>query len=54
MRPNLWIAVLFLAACAGPSPQSAYETLRADGEPLRSAFDEAAGTVRAIFLASPT
>ena len=52
---RLWITILLgLAACARAGSAVGYENLlSAEGEPLRSAFNEAAGKVRAIFLASP-
>lgn len=50
-----WLSlVLGIAACAAAAPGPTYENLKADGEPLRTAFNEAHGRVRAIFLASPT
>lgn len=48
------IGLLTVAACAPGSPDVRYPSLRGDGEPLRSSFNQAAGKVRAIFLASPT
>lgn len=37
-----------------PPSEMSYSNLQRDGEPLRSNFNEAAGKVRAIFLAGPT
>jgi len=48
-------AVLALSGCghrAGAG--SSYQVLRDDGEPLRSAFNAAAGSVRMVVLVSPT
>jgi hypothetical protein len=46
--------VLILAACRSGGPVHPHEPLRANAEPLRSAFNADSGRVRAIFLASPT
>lgn len=46
--------VLILAACRSGSPVQPHNTLSANAEPLRSAFNADSGRVRAIFLASPT
>lgn len=54
MRRSSWLTLLALAACATGPAGTPYETLRSDGEPLQSAFDDAAGKVRAVFLAAPT
>lgn len=54
MKRSLWLAALALAACTAGSAGSLDETLEANAEPLRTAFDEAAGKVRAVFLVSPT
>lgn len=54
MRRSSWIAVLALAACTTGPAGTPYETLRSDGEPLQSAFNAAAGKVRAVFLVAPT
>jgi hypothetical protein len=52
---RLWLSlVLGLAACAAAGPGPIYENVRPDGEPLRGAFNQARGKIRAIFLASPT
>ncbi|HEX9669570.1 MAG TPA: hypothetical protein VGC93_08810 [Thermoanaerobaculia bacterium] len=48
------VALLTVAACAAGPADGRYPSLRADGEPLRSSFNQAAGKVRAVFLAAPT
>jgi len=48
------VAFLTVVACAAGPSDGRYPSLRADGEPLRSSFNQAAGKVRAIFLAAPT
>lgn len=53
MRRSAIITLLALAACsAGAQPP--YQTIDGSAEPLRTAFNDARGKVRAIFLASPT
>ncbi len=56
MRPFLALALLFLVSCAGGGSEAPadFVTLDRGVEPLRAAFDAAAGKVRAIVLASPT
>ena len=54
MRSFSVALLLSLTACAGASRAATVEPLTAGGEPLRTAFNAAAGRVRAIFLASPT
>lgn len=54
MRTSWLIALIGIAACAAAGSEPSYQTLDAKGEPLRAAFDQAEGKVRAIFLASPT
>jgi recombinational DNA repair protein (RecF pathway) len=48
-------AALAFSDCARTAATgSSYQVLRADGEPLRSAFNRAAGGVRIVALVSPT
>jgi hypothetical protein len=48
-------ATLAFSACGrGATAGSSYQVLRDDGEPLRSAFNRAAGGVRIVVLVSPT
>lgn len=54
MKQPWLIGLLTVAACAAGPADGRYPSLRADGEPLRSSFNQAAGKVRAIFLAAPT
>jgi uncharacterized lipoprotein YmbA len=52
---HLWMMpLLALAACGATAPNPGYQVLDARAEPLRTAFNQARGKVRAIFLASPT
>ena len=51
---RLWAtSLLALAACAAKAPDLGYQVLGANAEPLRTAFNQAHGKVRAILLASP-
>ena len=51
---RLWMmSLLALAACGANASGPSYQVLDAKAEPLRTAFNEAHGKVRAIFLASP-
>ncbi len=45
---------LLLVSCSPKGPVQHHDLLRADAEPLRSAFNSDTGRVRAIVLASPT
>jgi hypothetical protein len=54
MKTTWLTALLVLIACEGSGAGPRYETLGPRGEPLRSAFNEAAGKVRAVLLVSPT
>lgn len=51
-----WVAAaaLWVAACAPTGPASSYSVIRADGDPLRSAFNANVGKVRLIMLVAPT
>ncbi len=52
---RIWVVGFsLLVACAGDGADARYPRLQDDGEPLRSAFNQAAGKVRAVFLAAPT
>jgi hypothetical protein len=56
-RGFLWgcAAALAFSGCSRRlTASSHYEVLRDDGEPLRSAFNRAAGSVRIVVLVSPT
>ena len=51
---HLWMtSLLALAACGAATPDLHFQILSAKAEPLRSAFNQTHGKVRAIFLASP-
>ena len=54
MKASWLTALLLLVACEGSGAGPRHETIGPRGEPLRSAFNEAEGKVRAVFLASPT
>jgi hypothetical protein len=54
MRALAPVLLVSLVACSGTGRAASVDTLTADSEPLRSAFDAASGKVRAIFLAAPT
>lgn len=54
MKATWLTAMLLLIACEGSGASPRYETLGPGGEPLKSAFNNAEGKIRAIFLASPT
>jgi hypothetical protein len=48
-------AALGVSGCAHMrAPSASYQILRDDGEPLRSAFNAAGGSVRIVALVSPT
>lgn len=52
---HLWMSgLLALTACAVSEADPGYQTLTAEAEPLRTAFNAANGKVRAIFLAAPS
>ena len=50
------LTVLFglMLSCRSGGPSSEHASLDASGEPLRSAFTQDAGKVRAIIIGSPT
>jgi hypothetical protein len=49
------VAALAVSGCSHRTAAgSHYQVLRHDGEPLRSAFNQAAGSVRIVVLVSPT
>jgi hypothetical protein len=50
-----WLSTLVvLAAVEGSVPGLQYESLSPSAEPLKAAFNEASGKVRAILLVAPT
>lgn len=50
-----WGAAIALGGCSRTAAADAgYQVLRDDGEPLRSAFNRAANSVRIVVLVSPT
>jgi len=51
---GLLLTALLLVACRPGGPVQHHDTLAANAEPLRSAFNADSGRVRAIMLASPT
>jgi hypothetical protein len=53
-RATLLITTLFLISCRAEGPVQHHDSITANAEPLRSAFNADSGIVRAIFLASPT
>ena len=52
----LGLGALFALACTSSSSDSAsdYERISEDLDPFRTAFNEAAGDVRAVLLVAPT
>jgi hypothetical protein len=54
MRAMLTATALLLISCGSTGPVQDYASLNEGGEPLVSAFNADSGTVRAIYLASPT
>lgn len=54
MKIPATLGLLLFVGCAAPHTTAKLETLTSDVEPLRQAFEAAAGQVRAILLASPT
>ena len=53
-RATLLITTLLLISCSSEGPVQHHDTIAANAEPLRSAFNADSGIVRAILLASPT
>jgi hypothetical protein len=53
-RATLLITTLLLISCRPEGPVQHHDSIAANAEPLRSAFNAESGLVRAIFLASPT
>jgi hypothetical protein len=53
-RATLLITTLLLISCRAEGPVQHHDSIAANAEPLRSAFNADSGLVRAIFLASPT
>jgi hypothetical protein len=53
-RATLLITTLLLISCRAEGPVQHHDSITANAEPLRSAFNADSGIVRAIFLASPT
>lgn len=49
-----FVAVLALAGCPSKGTISPHAQLTEDAEPLRSAFNADAGTVRVLMLVAPT
>jgi hypothetical protein len=54
MRGSLAVLALAFAACGAAASPPSYQRLDGQSEPLRQAFDDARGKVRAIFLAAPS
>ena len=53
-RATLLIATVLLMSCHAKGPVQPHDSITANAEPLRSAFNADSGIMRAIFLASPT
>lgn len=53
MKQLCMMSLLALVACGANASDPGYQVLDAKAEPLRTAFNEARGKVRAIFLAAP-
>jgi hypothetical protein len=53
-RATLLITTVLLISCRAEGPVQRHDSITANPEPLRSAFNADSGLVRAIFLASPT
>lgn len=54
MKATWLTALLVLIACEGSGAGARHESIGPRGEPLKTAFNEAEGKIRAVFLASPT
>jgi hypothetical protein len=53
-RATVLITTLLLISCGAEGPVQQHDSIAANAEPLRSAFNADSGVLRAIFLASPT
>ncbi len=54
MKRLLAASVLVLSACGASASSPSHQRLDSQSKPLRQAFNEARGKVRAIFLAAPS
>lgn len=53
-RLSIPVIVATLIAACSQAPARPHDSLTADAEPLRSAFNRDAGTVRIVMIAAPT
>jgi hypothetical protein len=54
MKASWLTALLVLIACEGSGAGGRHESIGPRGEPLKTAFNEAAGKIRAVLLGAPT